>query len=59
MSTNYIDVNDELWVCYLSKKLQQVNVVALCSTMSAKKAVDRPLQKKSIINGIQANTLLI
>lgn len=59
MSVNYIVVIDELWVRYLSKKLQQVNVVALSSTMSTKKAVDRPLQKKSVINGIQTNTLLI
>ncbi len=43
---------------YLSEKLKQMDIVALSSAMSAKKAVDRPFQEKSIIDGIQTNTFL-
>jgi len=51
-------VSNNLCVCYLSKKLKQMDIVALPSAMSAKKAVDRPLQEKSVINGIQTNSFL-
>lgn len=43
---------------HLSKKLQQMDIVGLLSAMPTQKAVDGPLQEKSIINSVQANVFL-